>query len=213
MTSFSRSYQTDYLPSVLVSLAIVVIGLASFWKATDGGEAWTAETARRVEISNNPKELPEFQVKTVHSDVCLLNGFQKPIPVFNFIYTNCQTVCNALGAQFNALQNLVVSKGFQSEVHLLSITFDNANDDIGKLGAYLDRFEAGEGWDAIRIADEQELKQLLNMLGVIVIPEETVGFIHNAATYIAYEGAVIEILDMKDQHRLVELITGLSQTQ
>lgn len=200
------------LPSVLTSLTIIAVGLIVVWTATDGGEAWTAESARKVSIIHNPIKLPSIQIDASTSDVELLTEFEKPILVFNFIYTNCPTVCNALGAQFNALQNQIIGEGLEGKVQLLSITFDNQHDDLGQLRSYLDRFEAGHGWDAIRIEDEQELQQLLNTLGVIVIPDKTVGFIHNAAFYIAHKGLVVNILDLEEQQLLLDSIKMIAQS-
>ena len=54
---------------------------------------------------------------------------------------------------------------------------------------------------------------MLETLGVVVIPEPRLGFVHNAAFYLIDDGRVVEILDWDDRVELFEAIRQRLETR
>ncbi len=197
----------SFLPAGIATTLILIAGLMSLYLGTQGGSAWTAETARRLAVSNEPIELGYHTLTTVLSGDITLALHEKPILVIHFIYTTCPAVCLSMGTQFNFLQQRLHDEGLEDQVQLLSITFDQAVDDVDALGLYLNRFHADDRlWNAGRFANEADLRETLERLGVIVIPEPELGFVHNAAVYLAEEGKVFSILDFDNQQIIIDKI-------
>jgi len=187
-----------------LSVSIVLLsGVTSLWAATDGWEVWTAETARRRSVIANPSPLPNVLLRDENNRLRSLTGFEQPIVLLDFIYTQCPTVCIAMGAEFRMLQTELMGRGWDKQVQLLSITFDPANDGPRELAEYLARFSAETRlWSAVRFEDDQTLASVLKQLEVIVIPEPSLGYVHNSATYLVKDGHVVEIFDI-GSHELV----------
>lgn len=88
------------------------------------------------------------------------------------------------------------------DVQLLSVSFD-PRDGEEELSNYLQRFSGDPtSWTVARFAGADVLSAMLNQLGVIVIPEPTIGFIHNAAIYLINGGKVVGIHDYNDRQGL-----------
>ena len=61
-------------------------------------------------------------------------------------------------------------------------------------------------WRAARFERDEDLDRALDQLGVVVIPEPSVGFVHNAAFYLVEHSRVVAILDTEDRAGLFEAI-------
>ena len=161
--------------SAVATAAVLLGGCFALWAATDGGAAWTAESARRLDIAERPRELPNAALRDVGDRSMGLASLERPIAIVDFIYTRCPTVCRDLGATFRALQGDLVARGWEDRVELLSLTFDHANDGPVELAGYLARFGAAPDlWSAARFENAGDLDAVLRDLGVIVIPEPNV---------------------------------------
>ena len=113
----------------------------------------------------------------------------------------------ALGATFRDLQGELVSRGWHDRVGLLSLTFDYQHDGPVELAGYLSRFGAAPDlWNAARFENEDDLIAVLRDLGVVVIPEPNVGFVHNTAIYLVDRGRVVGIYDFDDRSGLLRAI-------
>jgi len=195
-------------PSVIASVLTLSLGGFAFYVGTDGGQAWTAESARRLKIKSSPIALPPLSLVDHHGNKQLFfpNGKTgaKPSLIFmEFIYTTCPTICLAMGAEFSRLQNLITSKGQHGKISLLSISFD-PKDQSPQLASYLGRFAAEPNiWMAAKFSSDRQLNEVMNLLGVIAIPEENFGFVHNAAVYVVDNGSVVAILD-HDDHKGIQ---------
>ena len=188
------------------AVLVLVFGCAALILATDGGSVWTAEGARRQAVLSNPKPLPDYPLSDSWGNRLSLAAQESPLRVVDLIYTRCPTVCLAMGAQLRMLQTELAAAGLLEQVEILSITFDPA-DDAAALADYLARFHAMEsGWRAARFDDEEDLERALDELGVVVIPEPDVGFVHNAAFYLVERGRLVAILDVEDRAGLFEAI-------
>jgi len=193
--------------SVIATVMILVVGYTSFTLGTDNWTIWTAETARRQAVLERPMPLPNYRLNDSTGSLLSLSTFDRPLAVVDFIYTECLTVCLAMGAQFRLLQSELANAGLLNEVQLLSITFDPTNDDQAALAGYLSRFGALEPhWRAARFEQDMELEGTLADLGVVVLPEPRIGFVHNAAFYLIENGRVIAIFDVENRAGLLEAI-------
>ena len=198
--------------SVAATGLVLAVGYAALALGTDGWSVWTAEGARRQAVLANPQALPDYPLRDTHGQPLSLAGSDKPLLVVDLIYTRCPTVCLAMGAQLRLLQSELATAGLADHVDLLSITFDPDNDDESALRDYLQRFGAVEPqWRAARFENNDDLIAALDELGVIVIPEPSVGFVHNAAFYLVEDGHVVEILDVEDRAALFEAIRRRAQ--
>lgn len=201
--------------SILASAIALTAGVAALSVATDGGRAWTAESARRVAIEQNPIAIEPLSLIAFDSPdltVSLQSLWGNPIGgsklvLMEFIYTQCPTVCQVMGAEFAAIQNHLFELEERADVRLLSVSFD-PQDDLAAMGAYGKRYAATEKWWTLAIPENRDqLRQLQHQLGSIVIPEPTVGFIHNSAIYAIYQGRVVAILDHDDRQGIKRVIS------
>lgn len=236
-------------PSLAATVGVLVAGFGALTLGTGGWTVWTAESARRQAVLENPRPLPDYPLRDsrgttfslaagdwgpgaharrlvaddrdlaadaprltadgrrLNADDPRLVAHARPLVVVDLIYTRCPTVCQAMGLEFRQLQGELAAFGWLDRVRLVSVTFDSANDDDAALNAWLRRHGAAEPhWRAARFEDAGHLEEVLARLGVVVIPEPRVGFVHNAAFYLIDAGRVVEILDVDDRAGLFEAI-------
>ncbi len=194
-------------PSLAATICILVAGFCSLAMATDGWTLWTAESARRQSVLENPRPLPDHRLRDSRGREFVLAGGATRLTVVDMIYTRCPTVCQAMGVEFRQLQGELATFDWLDDVELVSVTFDPANDDDQALNNYLVRYGAVEPhWRAARFIDDEHLREMLETLGVVVIPEPRVGFVHNAAFYLIDDGRVVEIVDVDDRAALFNAI-------
>lgn len=199
--------------SAAATVAVLLGGFLAVWAGTDGGAAWTAESARRLDIAERPRELPNAPLLDVGERSIGLASLDRRIVIVDFIYTRCPTVCLDLGSTFRDLQGELVSRGWEDRVGLLSLTFDHAHDGPVELAGYLGRFGAAPDlWRAARFEAEDDLDAVLRDLGVIVIPEPNVGFVHNTAMYLVDRGRVVGMYDFDDRSGLLQAIEWRLET-
>ncbi len=196
--------------SAMAALVAAVAGCALLWLGTDRGRAWTAESARRLAVLESPRELPDAALVDANGRAFRLREATAPdagLQVFNFIFTRCPGVCILMGMEFRELQAELRRRGWERDVSLLSLSFDREGDDIAALDAYLGRFSADRDiWRAARFEHAAEMRAVLDRLQVVVIPEEQMGFVHNAAWYLVEHGRVVEIFHVDEGDRLLEAL-------
>ncbi len=194
-------------PSLAATLCVLAGGFGALALGTDGLTVWTAESARRQAVLEDPRLLPDFPLRDSRGELLSLIPEKGNLAVVDFIYTRCPGVCQAMGLQFRQLQGDLEPLGWLDQVELVSVTFDPANDDDAALNNYLRRYGAAEPyWRAARFVYEEHLAETLATMGVVVIPEPRMGFVHNAAFYLIDNGRVVEILDWDDRAGLLEAI-------
>ena len=193
--------------SLVLTLSVSAGGLATLGWATDGWTTWTAESARRRAVLSRHTPLPDIGVQRETGVYSSLHDFDKPVLIVDFVFTRCTTACMVMGYRFSRLQELLASTGHAENIQFLSISFDHEYDGPKELSAYLKRFSSEPGnWSALRIADRQALDELLGSLGVIVLPEPELGYVHNAAIYLVKDHEVVGIYDVDNTTELVERI-------
>ncbi len=193
--------------STLVTLA----GIAVLWWGTDGFTAYTAETARRVEVLRAPRPLPPTALEDQHGREFALDEYRGRLLAVEFIYTRCDTICLSLGMAFKQIRERVPPEALGRDFALVSISFDLERDDPPAMQRYASIFDAdGTHWRIARVRDATQLAALLEAFGVIVIDDGRGGFEHNAAIHlVGRDGRLAEIRDLGEIAPFVERIGAL----
>ncbi|VTU21907.1 SCO family protein [Variovorax sp. PBL-E5] len=181
---------------------------AAHWLTLDF-HIWTAEGARRLEIARRPLEAlpvamegPGVRARTLTQ----LLASEGAVTIVDFMYTRCVTVCAALGSAFQQMQSAIAgSERFpgESNVRLLSITFDPEHDDAGVLATYATGLHADPRiWRFARVVDPSEDssgRRLLDHYQVTVIADGLGGFEHNAALLVIDPaGRLVRVFDYSE---------------
>lgn len=171
--------------AALATTLVLLLGLGVFWHGTDGFTAWTAETARRAAILRSPRALPLVTLQDQDGRAFRLQDYQGQLLAVEFMYTRCQTICQAQGLLFSQLREQIPAPMRGRAFSLLSISFDPEHDDPPRLAAWAERFGAdGASWRVARVPDRAELARLLQAFGIVVIDDGMGGFEHNAALHL-----------------------------
>lgn len=83
------------------------------------------------------------------------------VAAINFVFTSCTTVCPLMGVRFAQLQERL---GSGSDVALVSVSIDPANDTPERLAAWSKRLGAKPGWTLVTGA-KPDMDKLLQSLG------------------------------------------------
>lgn len=211
------------LRTAFASIFIILLGwYAASWLTLDF-QIWTDEGARRLEVTLHPVEIPSVLVEgpdVTETELLSLLREDNTVTIVDFIYTNCQAVCLSLGGIFQqmqkALSNIANSKEDEpSLVRLLSISFDRERDDLSTLQAYADSLSAKSTyWRFVRVTQAEQLQNLLQRLGVIVIPDGLGDFEHNAALLVFdASGRMVRIFDMQEHQLALNYARQLQRKQ
>lgn len=186
--------------TLLASLLILAAGSATLAAATDGLRAFTAESARRLQVQEHPRQLPGAMLESAQGHLVELASLRGRWLLVDFIYTRCNTYCSALGGEFAQLQDALADAIARGQVGLLSISFDPDHDTPRELAAYQARArDRGAGWLAARPTDAQGLHDLTQAFGVIAVADGQGGFEHNAAFHVVDpKGRLVAVLDWDD---------------
>ncbi|MEH7387934.1 SCO family protein [Bacillus sp. JJ1521] len=189
-------------------LFALAAGTTLLWIGTDGFRAFTAETARIIELEREGPKLPSATLIDSNSKKFHLQELEGKYTLFTFMYTSCGDVCPVLERNFAEIYENIPEGVLGKEVVLVSISFDPEHDTPNVLKSYSDHFGAdGERWKMATIEDEQELQDVLNTLEVIVIPNEYGGYEHNSAFYVINpEGKLTNIFDYQTPQTVVEYL-------
>lgn len=198
----------SYCLSVIASFIAIVLGATTLGLATEGWQVWTAESARRLAVQESPVPLPELWLETTGMPFSLTSDSQEnsSLILLELIYTRCPTVCQLMGAEFASLQARIMEREEHPRVKLVSLSFD-PDDDLRALVEYGERYRASDRWWTLGIPNDQlELETFQKIVGSVVLPEPTVGYIHNAAIYAIHRGSLVAILDHDNATALDKVI-------
>ncbi len=169
-----------------LSLAVV---LGAFAWATDGFSLLTAEEARRRAVAREAPALPPLQLASPSQALgaapldwtVLLREDGRPT-VLHFVYTGCRTLCAVQSAQTRSLHHEIEALQAQTAVRLLTVSFDPVRDTLPALRTYGERLGASAPvWTLWRPTQEAQLPEALKALGIVVLPDDSGEFVHNAA--------------------------------
>lgn len=174
------------LTRVFPSCLAAVIGGGILWHATDGARAFTSETARRLDVSRSPRLVPELTLEDMAGHSVPLTPQQGEVVLVEFIYTVCGDICQIAAADLAEVRDRLQAKGVKAR--LISISFDPERDTPEQMAIYGDAHDAdGDIWTVAR-PNRRDLASLLDVFGVIVVPDEWGGFQHNAAIHVIDAG-------------------------
>ncbi|MEO8837266.1 MAG: SCO family protein [Herbaspirillum sp.] len=188
------------LRTLLVSLVLLTAGIGVLATITGGFHAYTTESARRISVQQHPRLVPPLSLQTADGGHTSFGELRGRWLLVDFIYTRCMTYCSVQGGEFARLQQELAEPIAENKVTLLSISFDLVHDDSAALASYQHSHgDYGAGWIATRPLDHAELATLMQVFGVVAVPDELGGFVHNAAiAVVAPNGRLVEILDWDD---------------
>jgi protein SCO1 len=200
--------RANILKTTIAATLACAAGLAIAHTATDGFQAYTLESARRLNALRSPAQLPDLALDLVGAGPARLAELPGQVLLVDFIYTRCPTYCAALGSVYAQLQRHLAPEIASGAVRLVSISFDPAHDGAVELGAYRTRYSRDSaGWEIGRPRLSSELQTWLGAFGVVVIPDELGGYAHNAALHIVGpERTLVAIHDFDDVEGAVKAI-------
>ncbi|MDE2401814.1 MAG: SCO family protein [Burkholderiales bacterium] len=194
------------LRTALASMGLAILAYGAAQWLTHDFQVWTAEGARRLAVELHPVPAPSAALVGPGLDGLPLNKVLadgQTITIVDLIYTNCQSVCAALGSGFQQLQSRLKDDGLvgkQGRVRLMSISFDAGRDTRAALQSYAERQHADARlWRFAAVPDPVELKHLLDRFQVLVIPDGMGGYEHNAALLVMdAQGRLVRIFDYSE---------------
>lgn len=192
--------------TAVAAALVFAAGFAAAHTATDGFEAYTLESARRLAALNAPAPVPDLALELADSGGARLRDLPGRVLLVDFIYTSCPTYCAALGSIYARLQQRLAPEIAAGTVQLVSISFDPARDGPAALRDYRGRYSRdAAGWDLGRPAHADELKRWLDAFGVVVIPDGMGGYAHNAAVHVVGpDRRLVAILGFDDIDEIVK---------
>ncbi|RQR48562.1 SCO family protein [Burkholderia sp. Bp9126] len=181
-----------------VILAIIAASYAFFalYWGTDGFRGITSETVRKLRIAEHPAQTPNtVLVDQAGQHFTLGSAPGRPVLIIDFVYTQCETVCSAMGSRFQQLQDEILHAGLSGKIRLLTISFDPDHDTPQVIQRYAARMRADPNtWQIATVADPSTLPELLKVFGIRVIPAPLGNFEHNAAFHVVdSNGRLIQI--------------------
>jgi len=191
----------DFVRNILPLCAVILMGGGVAWAATDGFRAFTEESARRLEVAENPPVIPPLALEDMHG-LALTMGRSPDggkLTLVEFIYTTCPTICQSAGSEYAQLRNRLRQAGLADRVRLLSVSFDPVQDTPARMREYGDNHDAdGKVWTVARI-DAQDLDRMKQSFGLRVIRDDMGGYQHNAAIHLLDQaGRLTAIFDTDD---------------
>jgi protein SCO1 len=197
--------------TVAASVCVALAGVLVAHAATDGFEAYTAESARRLKALRSPAAVPAPALELTDGSRAGFDTIAAPVLLVDFIYTRCETYCSVLGAVFMQLQQRLCAEIGAGQVRLVSISFDPQHDDPAALAAYRARHRGDPAaWELGRPSSGTDLQGLLDAFGVVVIRDELGGYAHNAAVHVVDpERKLVAIHDPGDMDLVVASVRKL----
>jgi protein SCO1/2 len=183
----------------LAALAVVLCAAAAAAaQLTTGFRAWTAEDARRIRVAEAQPLLSSVALIDRDGSKTSLWSADPQVRAWlvTFMYTDCPSVCLALGSEFQQMQ---ASMGADEHVRLASLSFDRARDTPEALAAYATRFRADPARWLVAVPERDiVLARLLRETGVVAIDDGAGGFMHNAAIHVVTSsGRLVALYDLE----------------
>ncbi len=174
-----------YLKTLASTAFVLAVGALILWFGTDGGTAFTAETARRVALQRVAREVPGWTLQDESGSVRHWPEPSGRYLVVDFMYTRCASICKALGSGFQQLQRQFPHAMQDGRLQLVSLTIDHQHDLPEALHAYRARYGGrSPHWAAVRPTSNADARELMKFFGVIAIADGLGGYTHNAAYHV-----------------------------
>lgn len=195
---------------LLMILLVACAGIAGIYRQTEGFTVLTTEAARRADVIRHPRTLPDAILRDQSGITTTLRhdlSRDGRLTVVNFMYTQCFTICLAMGSELERLQAALKSRGLTDTVRLLSISFD-PSDAPDRLARYAQSMHADAAdWRFVAVPDATRRKALLDAFGIVVVPAPMGQFEHNAAYHlVSPDGRLLRIIDIGDPEALLAYV-------
>jgi protein SCO1/2 len=193
----------------LATVFIAITGSLILWVSTDRGRAFTVEEARRLDVRENPRSVPEWHLQNQDLETVTIQDWRGGFLIVDFIYTSCPSVCLILSSGLKSLQKDFSSELEKNNLHLLSISFDPEKDTPQRLKEHLSHFSANfKYWIAARPVSSSQKEAILDFFKVIVIPDEYGGYTHSAGYHVIDpQGRLVAIFGVEQLNELKEYLT------
>lgn len=190
---------------------VIVLGFLFLWIATDGYTTFTIEEKRLNELRESPPQIPNITVQDNKDRTYHFDEFEGKYMFMTFIYTNCSTACPQMEASMQEVFERLDMDKYEDDIVFLSVSFDTERDTVEVLDRYANYFNVdGDSWRMLRVPDDNELENLLDMYGVTVIPEGSSDFQHNTSFYlIKPDGQLLDTLNYREPDEAVEVLEDL----
>jgi len=169
---------------------------------TSGLSNFTLESERKSKLFLSQ---PSIALQLINADgqrLSLANfaKMQNKMLVTEFIYTSCKTLCLTLGDYFQQAQTHIKAQSLQNKIHLLSISFDIAEDNPERLNRYQHRMKMDKQiWSIATMASDTNLTMAKRQLGLVVLKDGSNEFVHNSAFLVlSPQGKLLGIYDDDD---------------
>ena len=192
----------------VISGVILFLGGLLLFLSTNGFTAFTMEAQRLQDLKDRPPEFPNIEVVDNKGREYDFDEFEGKHMLMTFIYTSCATACPEMSSNMKYVYDMIDPDLYEDDLVFLSVSFDTERDTVEVLDRYAGYFEAdGESWRMLRVPDEDDLGDILDMYGVTVIPEGDTDYQHNTSFYlIEPDGRLGEVLDYRDIDHAAETI-------
>lgn len=202
--------QKPFVLTMLASVMVLLIGFMGLFSATEGGTSFTTESLRRSQIEKKSHLIAPLIVIDQLGKRSQLDDLFKSdqkVWIVDFIYTRCQTLCLALGSQYQQLQAQIQQRGLENKIGLVSISFDTENDQPDALQRYAKRLQVDQKiWQIITLANSADRQNLLDEFGVMVIKSKLGEFEHNAAFHVIDSRArLVKIVDHSQFDQILDV--------
>lgn len=180
------------------TVVVALLGAAALWQLSGGLRHFTSESWRRASIEAAPRPVPNAALEDHRGHTLQLRDLCGRLLIVDFVYTQCPTVCSALGATSAQLAQRLAGSGNAADVMVLSISLDPARDTPERMRQFKRSLEAVEtAWTLART--RTGLAELLEAFGVVVIPDGRSGFEHNAALHAVDRSCrITKVFDMEE---------------
>ena len=170
---------------------VAVLALCGFAGVTRGFTAVTSDGVRRSDIARTPRVLPDIALVDSSGKTLSLGEYGRPIGQITFValaYVRCRTVCLTSAAGQSWLQGEIRSRGLGDRVRLLTLSFDPASDTPAVLAGHARRLAADQDlWRFATVRKTADLRAMLDLFGIVVLPDGLGGYSHNAALFMIGE--------------------------
>jgi protein SCO1/2 len=198
----------------VAALLVFAAGLAMTYSVSDGLQAFSLESARRLHALRSPAPVPDLALEFADGQRARLAEVPGQVLLVDFIYTSCATYCQSLGSVYAQLQVQLASEIAADSVRLVSISFDPRHDGPEELRAYRARHtRETHGWLVGRPLTDVDLRSWLRAFGVVVIADGLGGYTHNAAIHVVRpDGKLAAIHDFDDFDGIVKTTREILRT-
>lgn len=128
--------------NIAAILIVLAAGLSLLGWGTDGFQAFTAESARRIAVLKQPKPVPDTVMVDQSGQELTFDRYKDTLLFMTFIYTRCADVCPAIERSMQEIYEALPQERLGQDIALLTVSFDPVNDTAEALHHYSQHYGA-----------------------------------------------------------------------